>query len=161
MDRKLSGPEQFIQEFGLVFEQFGVPRMPGRVMGYLLVCEPAEQTMGDMVKNLKAAKSSVSTALKMLELLSFVERRAYPGKRADYYRAAAHPWAASLQGSNMKFSIMRDLAQRGLQMLPEDAGRSRRMLEEMQELYAALEEEWPALVERVIERQRRRRQGGL
>lgn len=150
--RKTTGKQQFVEEFGLVFEQMGMPRMPGRVMGYLMVADPAEQTMGQIVEGLGAAKSSVSTALKVLERLSFIERKAYPGHRADFYRASAHPWATSLQASNLKFAIFRDLAERGLEMIGEEKGRSRRMLSEMRDLYATLEEEWPAIVEQILER---------
>ena len=35
-----AGERQFAEEVGRVFEQFGIARMAGRLLGWLLICDP-------------------------------------------------------------------------------------------------------------------------
>ena len=35
----------YVEDFGLYFEQFGLARTAGRMLGWLLVCDPPHQTM--------------------------------------------------------------------------------------------------------------------
>ena len=74
--------QQFTEDFGLFFEHLGVPRMAGRILAWLLICDPPEQTMQDLVDALGASKSSISTMTRLLMNFGLIERLSLPGERA-------------------------------------------------------------------------------
>ena len=61
-------PEQsrFIEEMAFIFAGFGLPPMTGRIFGWLLLCQPTEQSAAAIGDTLNASKGSVSTSLKAL-----------------------------------------------------------------------------------------------
>jgi len=89
--------KQFIEEFALYFEQSGYPRMPGRVLAWLIICDPPHQSMNQLVKVLHASKSSVSTSIKHLIEAGFIERVSFPGVRRDYVRMRSNFDSTSIE----------------------------------------------------------------
>src|SRR5437762_2128546 len=73
---------QLVEEIGLWFERSGVPRMAGRVLGWLLLCDPAEQTMQQLADHLDASMGSISTMLRLLGQLGLIEKSSIPGERS-------------------------------------------------------------------------------
>ena len=55
--------KRFIEEVGLLFEQTGLPRMAGRILGWLLIANPPHQTTSHLTEALLASKASISTVL--------------------------------------------------------------------------------------------------
>ena len=78
---------QFLEDFALHMEHHGLPRMAGRILAWLLICDPPEQSMPDLVEVLQASKSSVSTMTRHLIQFGMIERVSLPGERRDFYRA--------------------------------------------------------------------------
>jgi len=76
---------QFAEEMAVLFERFGIPRGAGRLMGWLLICEPARQSTADLVSALGLSKASVSTAVRLLESYGLLTRAVVPGDRSDHY----------------------------------------------------------------------------
>lgn len=89
--------KQFIEEFALYFEQSGYPRMPGRILAWLMICDPPHQSMNQLVKVLHASKSSVSTSVKHLIEAGFIERVSFPGVRRDYVRIRSNFDSTSIE----------------------------------------------------------------
>ena len=72
---------------GLLWEGQGLPRIAGRVLGYLtLQGEPA--TLDDIAAALGVSKASVSNDARRLERLALVGRTSRPADRRDYYAIA-------------------------------------------------------------------------
>ena len=138
----------YVEEFGLFWEQMGLPRMTGRILGWLLICDPPEQTMTDLTEVLQASKSSISTGTRMLIQFGFIERISLPGERKDYYRLLPHLWTRVLAAKQGQLTDFLQLAQRGLALLSETDAQRRERLEEMHDLYAFMEVEYPKLLER-------------
>lgn len=76
--------EQYIERMGLLWETEGLPRIAGRILGYLLLA-PDARTTDDMALALGVSRASVNTDARRLERLGFVERNSRPGDRRDYY----------------------------------------------------------------------------
>ena len=138
----------YIEEFGLFFEQFGLPRTAGRMLGWLLVCDPPHQTMDELTEVLQVSKSSVSTTSRMLIQSGLVEKVSFPGVRKDFYRVSDDAWVQAWSARNAQTMAMRQLAKRGLDLLPDDAPERRIRLQTMHDLYEFLEEELPKLIKR-------------
>ena len=137
--------DQFIEDMGLYFEAQGVPRMAGRMLAWLLICEPPEQTMPDIVARLGASKGSISTMARILMQFELVERVSRRGIRADFY-CIAPDFADKVMGGAIKqFADMRVITERGLALLDAQAGRAAR-LQDLHDIYRFLEERFPILL---------------
>lgn len=138
--------QRFIEEFGLFVEGAGLPRMAGRILGWLLICDPPEQTMQDLTHALQASKSSISTMTRLLIQFRMVERVSLPGKRRDSYRVPPDFWERWLEESVSKIAEFRKMAARGLDLLHDEPAPRRRRLQAMHDVYLLLEQEYPRMV---------------
>ncbi len=139
--------QQFVEDSGLFFEKLGLTRMAGRIIGWLLVCDPPHQTMGDLVDALQASKSSISTSVRQLEQYALIQRFTRPGERRDYYRLAPDIWVWSFKARMHLVTEMRELAEHGLTLLEGEAPEHRRRLELMRDVNGYLEREFPKLLD--------------
>lgn len=144
----LMNEQQFTEDFGLFFEHLGVPRMAGRILAWLLICDPPEQSMHDLVAALGASKSSISTMTRMLISFRLIERVRLPGERRDFYRVRPDLWRRSLDDAQRKFEGFREMAERGLNLLEGESAQRRARVQEMHDIYDFLTREFPGLVDR-------------
>ena len=138
---------RFVEEMGLNFEAQGLPRIPSRVISYLVVCEPAEQTADQLVAALQVSRASISTALQLLTPSGLVTRATRPGNRRTYYRLDSGTWGLLLLRRAQLASATREIADRGLEALGDAPPQRRARLEGLRHFYAFFEKELPALVE--------------
>ncbi len=138
----------FVEEVGLLFEQTGLPRMAGRILGWLLISDPPHQTTSDLTEALLASKGSISTVTRLLIRIGLIERTSLPGERRDYFRIKPGAWHQFMGESLAQTTALRQLAERGLELLEGEAHLNRQWLEEMRDMYAFFEREFPALMER-------------
>jgi DNA-binding MarR family transcriptional regulator len=144
-DKKL---RQYVEDVALAFEAMGLPRMMGRVFGWLLIADPPEQTFAELTEALGASKGSISTATRGLIQGKLIERASIPGQRRDIYRVRQGGWAEILRQRQSMTTQMRLLAERGLALLDDAAPERKKYLAEMHSLYAFFEREMPALIDR-------------
>jgi DNA-binding transcriptional regulator GbsR (MarR family) len=141
--------QRFVEEVGIVFEQTGLPRMAGRIFGWLLVADPPHQCMDELAEALMASKGSISTITRHLIQISLIERLSLPGIRHDYFRIHNNAWRCMVgRGLEDEIKMFRQLAEHGMELLPDKASLARHRLEEMHAWYTFLEREFPALLER-------------
>jgi DNA-binding transcriptional regulator GbsR (MarR family) len=145
--------KHFIEEFGLLFDQMGLPRTAGRIMAWLLVCEPPHQTMDELTEALGVSKSAISTTVRMLIQIRLVERISLPGERKDHYRISDDAWTNAWHARMAQVVVMRQVAERGLSLLPEGNPARRKRLETMRDMYAFFERELPLLLDRWLAEQ--------
>jgi DNA-binding transcriptional regulator GbsR (MarR family) len=130
--------------------RFAYPPMVGRVLGYLLVCEPRAQTIAELSEALLASRSAITGALSVLEQIHAVRRSRAAGERMDRVRIDFS--SAQARGFDItEYQELGDLAREGLEVL-NDALPERRA--ELLELAAfadflvegtqALREQWEA-----------------
>ncbi|MCW5830967.1 MAG: MarR family transcriptional regulator [Labilithrix sp.] len=138
----------FIEEMGLQFEMSGVPRMAGRILGHLLVCDPPEQTAEELARSIQASRASISTMIRLLIHAGFVAREVKPGRRRDVFRIHPEAFRMQLMGRIRLLGLFREALGRGLAALegepPERTARVRAMFE----MYQWMERELPLLLER-------------
>lgn len=85
------GLAESIESFSLIIEQFGLPRMAGRIFALLFLAEGGTATQSELSSMLQASTGSVSTMTRLLEQLAFIERISIPGRRKDRFRLRADP----------------------------------------------------------------------
>jgi DNA-binding transcriptional regulator GbsR (MarR family) len=145
-----------VESFGLFFGQWGLPRMAGRALGWLMICDPPHQSADELAEALQASRGSISSATTMLVQASLAERYALPGDRRLYYRMRGDAWTRSMRAREAAMAEMRKLAEQGLDALADRPPQVRERLEDMRGLIAYLEVEFPALLDRWEEERGRR-----
>jgi DNA-binding transcriptional regulator GbsR (MarR family) len=138
---------QFAEEVGRVFEQLGVSRMAGRILGWLLICDPPRQSSADLGSALGASKGSISTATRLLESYGLARRVGVPGTRGDFFEMTPDAFNRAHDQIG-KTRIFRQLMELGLAVLGEQESPRAERLRETRDLYAFLEREIPTLMER-------------
>ncbi|GAA3745519.1 GbsR/MarR family transcriptional regulator [Salinactinospora qingdaonensis] len=136
----------YVEELAVVLEGMGLVRMHGRVVGWLLICDPPEQSASDIQLALEASKGSISGALRFLTTAELVEQAPKPGKRRNYYRIRRHAWSRMISKRVPLFATFAELAERGLREFDDPSGRLER-LHEMRDFFRWLEREMPELLE--------------
>ena len=146
--------KEFIEEVGVGFEQTGMPRMAGRVFGWLLIADPPHQSPAELAEVLKASKGSISTTVRLMVQIGLIERFVIPGVRHDYFRLHSEALPRIIKhGLEDEIKMLQGLSQHGLELLRGESSERRKWLEEMHDRYTFLDEEFPALMER-YEKQR-------
>ncbi len=140
--------KRFVEEVGIAFEQSGLPRMAGRILGWLMIAEPLHQTTGELEEALMASKGSISTMTRLLIRIGLIERLSLLGQRRDYFRIKPGAWHQMLKDSLVQTTAFRQLTERGLGLIEDKAHFNRQWLEEMRDMYAFFEQELPTLLER-------------
>lgn len=137
---------RFVEAFGSYYVASGLPRTAGRLIGWLLVCDPPGQSTSDLIASLGTSKSSISTIGRLVEQAGLVTRYRRPGSRETHYRIAAGAWQTLIERRGGEIAKLRRLADNGLDFVG-DGPRSDR-LREMRDAFLFWEREWPALIER-------------
>lgn len=145
---RTAAKQAYIEEMGLLMESFGLPRMWGRVFAALLLADPPEQTAEELAATLQASRGSISTATRMLEQAGLIERISKPGERKDYFRNRPGAWHAITKRRIAALTALRQMAEKGLELLESDDPEVRRGLEEMRDYYSYWERVFPRLLKR-------------
>jgi len=147
---------RYVEEFGLLFGQFGLSRMFGRVLGVLMISDPPERSAEEMAEELGASRGSISQTTRSLIQMGLVQRWSRPGERRDYFRIKPGAWYEIMRREMESLGDFRETAERGLELLDSEDPDARRSLEEMRDFYAYWEREMPAVLERWEKESRRR-----
>lgn len=127
-------PEEatFVDRFGLFMEMLGATRTMGRVYGWLLICDPPQQSLSELAATLSVSKASVSTVARQLQEGGMIERLP-SATRQHHYRVTPGGFSSVLdtQLSLMKPGI--DVADFGLSVLGKDRAEQRERLEDFRD----------------------------
>ncbi len=153
----LSAERRYAEEAGVVLAGLGLPQAYGKLLGWLLICDPPAQSGAEIVAALGLSKGSVSAGLRMLEASSLVRRVAMPGRRGSFYEMV--PDAIMRAAGSEKFAYFRQLMERGLEVVGGEDAPGAERLRTTRDFYAFLEVEVPKLVDRFQAEQRGRSDG--
>jgi DNA-binding transcriptional regulator GbsR (MarR family) len=123
---------EFVDRLGLFMEMLGATRTMGRVYGWLLICDPPQQSLTELAQTLSVSKASVSTVARQLQEGGMIERLPSP-TRQHRYRVTPSGFTSVLdtQLSLMKPGI--DVADFGLSVLGKDRAEQRERLEDFRD----------------------------
>ena len=125
---------EFVEQMGGYFESNGLTRLAGRLLGWLLVCEPERQSSEDLASALDASSGGISTNARTLIQFGYIERRALAGDRRTYYRLRPNAFAAGERQRIRSMSDLTVMAETGLRAMRAAPPESTRRLEEMRTL---------------------------
>jgi hypothetical protein len=128
--------------------RFGMAPMVGRLLGYLAVCDPREQSVTELADALLASRSAIAGAVITLENLGLIRRSRAAGQRMDRVRIdMSSPRATGFDITEYK--ELGELAREGLRLLGDAPAERRAILLEwaafadfLVEKLPLLEQEW-------------------
>lgn len=92
MSERNSAVGSIVEQMGLFFQGLGVPRAAGQMLGYLMACDPPEQSASEISRNVGLSAASVSSGARLLVQVDAVEQRHRVGDRKTYYRLRSDFW---------------------------------------------------------------------
>jgi DNA-binding transcriptional regulator GbsR (MarR family) len=140
----------FVEEMGQTLAGYGMTPMAGRMWGWLLICDPAEQTAGEIADALQASRGAISGTARILAGAGMIRRTTRRGDRREYFSAPPEALELFLRSAGQTYRQIRELAERGLAALADRPAAQRERLEEMRDLLAFMERELPAVIERFL-----------
>ena len=150
--------DHFIEEFSLTLEKSGLPRMAGRIMALLLICDPPHQNSAEIAERLHASRGSISSMTRLLVHAGIIQRLTLPKKRSIYFQIKPDTLITMIQAQDALVSELRRLAEEGLELLADAPLKQRERLELVEDLYGFFEREMPKLFDRwVAERKEKER----
>jgi MarR family len=134
----------------LYASRYGMAPMVGRLLGYLTICDPREQSIAELAEALLASRSAIAGAIKALEHLDLIRRTRAAGERMDRVRIDL-TGPRSMGFDVTEYREQGDLAREGLALLADEPIERRAVLLEwaafadfLAERLPELEKDWTA-----------------
>ena len=124
----------FVEQMGGYFESNGLTRLAGRLLGWLLVCDPERQSSEELAVALNASSGGISTNGRLLIQFGFIERLAVAGARRPYFRLRPNAFAAGERQRIRTMADMTAMADAGLRAMRGSSPERTRRLKEMRTL---------------------------
>jgi len=132
----------------LYARRYGMAPMVGRLIGYLSLCEPREQSIAELAESLLASRSAIAGAVHTLETLGMIRRSRAAGERMDKVRIDL-TGPRSMGFDVTEYQEQAELAREGLAILADASPERRAVLLEyaafadfLVERLPLLEKEW-------------------
>lgn len=144
---------RYVERFGMVLAEAGIPRMPARVFAYVLAEDAEQYTAAELAAGLRVSLAAVSGAVRYLVQVGMLAKVREPGSRSDHYRIFDQDvWGMILTKRVPILEVYEQAAAEGAKLLKPGPG-ARRM-RETQEFFAFAREEQLRMLERWREHRR-------
>lgn len=118
----------WVERVGEFFEvNYGMPPITGRIVGWLLISDPAEQSAGEIAAAIKASRASLTTNMRALIANGLVRRLRRAGERTAYYRLAEDAWETVIRRRVASLAAIDRLAEDGLRLVGRGSARAVRL----------------------------------
>ena len=148
----MTDEQLFAAQVGTVMSGMGLPAAFGKLMGWLLICDPPQQTSTQLAQALGLSKGSVSTGMRALEQLGMVRRVPVHG-RGHAYEMLPDALVRTVDARRM-YMVIHDVMQDGIDVLGGDDTTPRaQRLRVARDFYAFVGERVPQLIEEFAKRE--------
>ena len=131
----------------MVLATLGMTPAYGKLLGWLLICDPPSQSLAQLSSALGLSKGSVSTGMRVLERIGLVRRVAAPGSRSHVYEATPDALIEMGSRAGEQYATLRELMERGLALLDDESSPRAQRLRASRDFYAFIEREVPKLLD--------------
>ncbi|MEV0353034.1 transcriptional regulator [Nonomuraea sp. NPDC050680] len=108
-------------------EEWGLPPITGRILGWLMICDPAEQSAGQIAEVIGASRASLTSNMRFLTAIGLVKKVRKPGDRTAYYRIEDDAWQKVIQRKLESLSAFGEIADEGLDIAGGEGPRAERI----------------------------------
>jgi hypothetical protein len=108
-------------------ERYGLPPITGRILGWLMICEPPEQSAADIAHAIGASRASLTTNMRLLTAGGLVHRMTRLGERTAYYRIDDDAWEKVLRQRVESMMAFGTIAEEGINLIGRAGSRANRL----------------------------------
>ena len=137
---------QFVEDSGITFELIGLPRMAGRILGYLMISNPKHQSTQQIGEALSASKGSISTNTRLLLQYRLIEKKTFPAERITYFQVTENAYSELIRIHMHEITLLKNLAQEGLDIVSSKSDIEPERMKKLESIYNFFEREYPSLV---------------
>ena len=125
---KATAIAEWVESLALQFVKVGgLPLIAGRIVGWLMVCEPAEQSADQIAIAIGASRASLSTNLRLLGAAGMIFVTTRSGDRVRYYRIDDQAWETAVRMQVAGLGAFIRIASDGVALVGESSQRAGRM----------------------------------
>jgi hypothetical protein len=145
-ERNDDAVRRFVEQMAMIFNDFGFPRMPARVLITLMAAEDDALTATELSERLDVSPAAISGAVRYLMHSGFIMREPAPGSRSDRYRLPDDAWYEASVVKGQALISLADTAGEGAAALGGETTTAGRRMAEMQEFFLFSRREIDAMV---------------
>jgi DNA-binding transcriptional regulator GbsR (MarR family) len=120
--------QSWVERVAAAFAQhFGLPPITGRILGWLLICDPPEQSAGEIAEAIGASRASLTTSMRLLTVGELVRRRHRPGERTTYFRIDDDAWEKVIRQRVTAMASLRAVTEDAMKLIGPDSERAARV----------------------------------
>lgn len=108
-------------------DQYGLPPITGRILGWLMVCDPPEQSAGQISAAIGASRASLTTNMRLLTSSGLVRRRSRPGQRTAYYLLEPDAWKTVTLHRIATLASFNEIAEEAIKLIGPGTARAARL----------------------------------
>jgi DNA-binding transcriptional regulator GbsR (MarR family) len=144
----------FVESMGSYLASFGMTPMAGRMWGWLLICDPVEQTAADLAEALQASRGAISGTARILTTAGMIRRTRRRGDRREFFSSPPDGFDSLLANAGQIYEQLRRILDSGLAVVADRPDNIRDRLQHAHDAVAYIERELPVVLENYA-RQRR------
>lgn len=108
-------------------QQSGLPPITGRIVGWLMVCDPPEQTAGAIADAIGASRASLTSSMRLLIAIGLVRSVRKSKAKTVCYQIEDTAWEATLRKRIAGLASFRQITRDGLDLVGPDSHRAARI----------------------------------
>jgi DNA-binding transcriptional regulator GbsR (MarR family) len=108
-------------------EHYGLPPITGRIVGWLMICDPPEQSPAEIAAAIGASRASLTTNMRLLIASGLVHRLTRAGGRTTYYRIDEDMWEQVIRRRIAAMMSFGRITQDAIDMLGRDSPQAARI----------------------------------
>ncbi|HEX7661908.1 MAG TPA: MarR family transcriptional regulator [Pseudonocardiaceae bacterium] len=140
------------ERFALLLTNAGMPRMPARAFGALLVADSGRRSAPELAEFLQVSPAAISGAVRYLVQVEMAERVREPGERRDQYALYGGTWYEAVTRKDRTLDAFHQVMADGAEALGMDTPAGQRLAESAA-FFDYLADEMSAVLKRWHERQ--------
>jgi predicted transcriptional regulator len=119
---------QWVERVATFFaERYGLPPITGRILGWLMICDPPEQSAADIAQAIGASRASLTTNMRLLTGGGLVHRLTRSGGRTAYYRVDDDAWEKVIRQRVESMTAFSRIADEGISLVGPASPRATRI----------------------------------
>ncbi|TDQ04891.1 MarR family protein [Labedaea rhizosphaerae] len=138
---------RFVEEFALLLNESGIPRMPARTLAALMVDDRGRLTAAQLAEQLGVSPAAISGAVRYLMQVQLIVRKREPGDKRDHYSLLDDPWYEAIMSRDKELVRWQSMLEEGARAAGVDTSAGRR-LSQARRFFAFVHAELPGLMDR-------------
>lgn len=118
---------QWVERVTAYLTRDGFPPIAGRILGWLLICDPPEQSAAEIAAAIGASRASLTTNMQVLMVMGVVSRHSRPGERTAYYRVEDEAWERLVRQRIAGLASFCEITSAGMDLVGRESPRASRI----------------------------------